>query len=117
MAITVDTVQLRFKIKPDYNQQQIQQLQSDLKQSQKNIEAERKEMDKYSRTLNETRVKLREAIEKAGYEIIWVKYDKDLNNLIEVSAGKIIILLISITPIILIPTTIIRAVRIAIIFV
>ena len=64
MAITVDTVQLRFKIKPDYNQQQIQQLQSDLKQSQKNIEAERKEMDKYSRTLNETRVKLREAIEE-----------------------------------------------------
>lgn len=27
MTITVDTVQLRFKIKPDYDQQQIQQLQ------------------------------------------------------------------------------------------
>lgn len=64
MAITVDTVQLRFKIKPDYDQQQIQQLQSDLKQSQKNIEAERKEMDKYAKTLNDTRVKLREAIEE-----------------------------------------------------
>ena len=32
MSITVDTVQLRFHIKPDYDQQQIQQLQSDLKQ-------------------------------------------------------------------------------------
>ena len=64
MAITVDTVQLRFKIKPDYDQQQIQQLQTDIKQSQKAIEAERKEMDKYAKTLNETRVKLREAIEE-----------------------------------------------------
>ena len=51
MSITVDTVQLRFHIKPDYDQQQIQQLQSDLKQSQKNIEAERKVMEKYARTL------------------------------------------------------------------
>jgi hypothetical protein len=33
MSITVDTVNLRFKVTPDYNQQQIQQLQSDLKQS------------------------------------------------------------------------------------
>ena len=48
MSITVDTVQLRFHIKPDYDQQQIQQLQSDLKQSQKNIEAERKAMEKYA---------------------------------------------------------------------
>ena len=37
----------------------------------------------------------------------------DLNTLIDVSAGKIIILLINITPIILIPTTIINAVRTA----
>ena len=41
----------------------------------------------------------------------------DLNNLIDVSAGKIIILLISIVPIILIPTTITTAVSIAIKFV
>ena len=64
MGITVDTVQLRFHIKPDYDQQQIQQLQSDLKQSQKNIEAERKEMEKYARTLEDTREKLREAVEE-----------------------------------------------------
>lgn len=64
MSITVDTVQLRFHIKPDYDQQQIQQLQSDLKQSQKNIEAERKVMEKYARTLDETREKLREAVEE-----------------------------------------------------
>lgn len=64
MSITVDTVQLRFQIKPDYDQQQIQQLQSDLKQSQKNIEAERKEMEKYARTLDETREKLRETVKE-----------------------------------------------------
>ena len=26
--------------------------------------------------------KLREAIEKAGYEVIWIKYDKDFNSLL-----------------------------------
>lgn len=64
MSITVDTVQLRFHIKPDYDQQQIQQLQSDLKQSQKNIEAERKVMDKYANILNNTRKELRDIVEE-----------------------------------------------------
>lgn len=37
-----------------------------------------------------TTYKLREAIEKAGYEIIWVKYDKDLNNLISKIKTKLL---------------------------
>ena len=48
MSITVDTVNLRFNVIPDYNQQQLQKLQEDLKQSQKDSEHARKELDKYT---------------------------------------------------------------------
>ena len=37
MGISVDTVNLRFNIKPDYDQQQLQQLQSDLKDGQRGL--------------------------------------------------------------------------------
>ena len=49
MGITVDTVQLRFGIKPEYDQQQLNQLQEDLKQGQREIEKTRKAMDKLAR--------------------------------------------------------------------
>lgn len=49
MSISVDTVNLRFNVKPDYDQQQLQQLQEDLKQGQREIEKTRKAMDKLAR--------------------------------------------------------------------
>lgn len=48
MSITVDTVNLRFNVTPDYKQQQLQRLQDDLKQSQKEAGNARKELDKYT---------------------------------------------------------------------
>ena len=39
MAITVDTIQLKFNVKPSYEQQQIQQLNADLKQAEANYES------------------------------------------------------------------------------
>ena len=48
MSITVDTINLRFNVTPDYNQQQLQKLGDDLKQSQKDATAARKEVDKYT---------------------------------------------------------------------
>ena len=51
MSITVDTVNLRFKVTPDYNQQQLQQLSDDLKQSQRNTAETRKELDKYTQKI------------------------------------------------------------------
>ena len=39
MAITVDTIQLKFNVKPSYEQQQIQQLKADLKQAEANYES------------------------------------------------------------------------------
>ena len=39
MAITVDTIQLKFNVTPSYQQQQIQQLNADLKQATANYEA------------------------------------------------------------------------------
>ena len=38
MSISVDTINLRFNVKPDYDQQQLQQLQADLKQGQKKVQ-------------------------------------------------------------------------------
>jgi len=38
MSISVDTVNLRFNVKPDYDQQQLQQLQEDLKNGQRELE-------------------------------------------------------------------------------
>ena len=49
MAISVDTINLRFNVKPDYDQQQLQQLQEDLKQGQREIEKTRKAMDKLAK--------------------------------------------------------------------
>ena len=39
MAITVDTIQLKFNVKPSYEQQQIQHLNADLKQATANYES------------------------------------------------------------------------------
>ena len=39
MSITVDTVQLKFSVKPSYEQQQIQKLSADLKQATANYAA------------------------------------------------------------------------------
>ena len=64
--------------------------------------------DKYIPIKNDTTLIIAELI---------ITFLNDLNILIDVNAGKMIILLISITPIILIPTTIINAVNTAIIFV
>lgn len=49
MSISVDTINLRFNVKPDYDQQQLQQLQEDLKQGQKELEKTRRAMDKLSK--------------------------------------------------------------------
>ena len=49
MSISVDTVNLRFNVKPDYDQQQLQQLQQDLKDGQRELEKTRKAMDKLSK--------------------------------------------------------------------
>ena len=49
MSISVDTINLRFNVKPDYDQQQLQQLQEDLKQGQKELEKTRRAMDKLAR--------------------------------------------------------------------
>lgn len=49
MGISVDTINLRFNVKPDYDQQQLQQLQEDLKLGQKEIEKTRKAMDKLAK--------------------------------------------------------------------
>ena len=37
MSISVDSINLRFNVKPDYDQQQLQQLQKDLKQGQEEL--------------------------------------------------------------------------------
>ena len=42
MSISVDTINLRFNVQPDYDQQQLQQLQEDLKQGQKELEKTRR---------------------------------------------------------------------------
>ena len=39
MGITVDTIQLKFNVTPSYQQQQIQQLNADLKQATANYES------------------------------------------------------------------------------
>ena len=49
MGISVDTINLRFNVKPVYDQQQLQQLQEDLKLGQKEIEKTRKAMDKLAK--------------------------------------------------------------------
>ena len=49
MSISVDTVNLRFNVKPDYDQQQLQQLQEDLKNGQKELEKTRRAMDKLAK--------------------------------------------------------------------
>ena len=48
MSISGDTVNLRFNVKPDYDQQQ-QQLQEDLKNGQKELEKTRRAMDKLAK--------------------------------------------------------------------
>lgn len=49
MSISVDTINLRFNVKPDYDQQQLQQLQEDLKNGQKELEKTRRAMDKLAK--------------------------------------------------------------------
>lgn len=51
MSITVDTINLRFNVKPDYNQQQLQKLADDLKQSQRETANTRKEIDKFTQKI------------------------------------------------------------------
>ena len=46
ISISVDTINLRFNVKPDYDQQQ---LQEDLKNGQKELEKTRKAMDKLAK--------------------------------------------------------------------
>ena len=48
MSISVDTINLRFNVKPNYDQQQLQQLQQDLKNGQSELEKTRKGFDCYS---------------------------------------------------------------------
>ena len=42
MSISIDTINLHFNVKPDYDQQQLQQLQEDLKNGQKELEKTRR---------------------------------------------------------------------------
>ena len=49
MGISVDTVNLRFNVKPNYDQQQLQQLQEDLKNGQQELENTRRAMDKLAK--------------------------------------------------------------------
>ncbi len=39
MAITVDTILLKFNVKPSYEQQEIQKMNADLKQAEANYES------------------------------------------------------------------------------
>lgn len=39
MAITADTIQLKFNVKPSYEQQEIQRMNADLKQATANYES------------------------------------------------------------------------------
>ncbi len=55
---TVDIVNLRFNVKPNYDQQQIQQLADDLKESQRQAEKTRKELDANSKSLVSMQEKL-----------------------------------------------------------
>lgn len=65
MGISVDTVNLRFNVKPDYDQQQLQQLQEDLKNGQKELENTRKAMAKLAKNgLNDMTKEQREEFDK-----------------------------------------------------
>lgn len=65
MGISVDTVNLRFNVKPDYDQQQLQQLQEDLKNGQKELEKTRRAMDKLAKNgLNAMTKEQREEYDK-----------------------------------------------------
>lgn len=55
---TVDVINLRFNVKPNYDQQQIQQLSDDLKESQRQAEKTRKELDANSKSLVSMQEKL-----------------------------------------------------------
>ena len=46
MSISVDTINLRFSIKPQYDQQQLNELQSDLKAAEKEFKSTAKEVEK-----------------------------------------------------------------------
>ena len=61
MSISVDTINLRFNVKPDYDQQQLQQLQDDLKNGQKELEKTRKEIDANTKEQGKLNEKLVEA--------------------------------------------------------
>ena len=65
MSISVDTINLRFNVKPDYDQQQLQQLQEDLKNGQKELEKTRRAMDKLAKNgLNAMTKKKREEFDR-----------------------------------------------------
>lgn len=55
---TVDVINLRFNVKPNYDQQQIQQLSDDLKESQRQAEKTHKELDANSKSLVSMQEKL-----------------------------------------------------------
>lgn len=46
MALKIDRVQLQFEIKPDYDQQQLQQLQEDLKKANRALSQTEREIEK-----------------------------------------------------------------------
>ena len=65
MSISVDTVNLRFNVKPDYDQQQLQKLQEDLKNDQRELEKTRKAMNKLAKNgLNAMTKEQREEFDK-----------------------------------------------------
>lgn len=59
MSITVDTVQLRFGIKPEYDQQQLNQLQEDLKNVEREAKKTRSEIDQNTKEYKKLNEQLR----------------------------------------------------------
>ena len=59
MGITVDTVQLRFGIKPEYDQQQLNQLQEDLKNVEREAKKTRSEIDQNTKEYKKLNEQLR----------------------------------------------------------
>ena len=49
MSLKIDRIQLQFEIKPDYDQQQLQQLQEDLKKANRALSQTEREIEKVKR--------------------------------------------------------------------
>ena len=46
MSLKIDRVQLQFEIKPDYDQQQLQKLEDDLKKANRELSATERQIEK-----------------------------------------------------------------------